>query len=873
MDEEDIKEIIDDFIIEATESIEQIDQDLVALEADPENNECLKRIFRNLHTIKGTANFLEQKPNFAKMAKVSHVAEDVLGVLLEGKVRVSSEIMDYILQAVDILKILFLNEKQGKISDFDIEVTCNHLQSTLSSEPPQQESEQFVEQDTGLDEEDVQEIIDDFTVESTDLLLKIDQDLVTLEIEPQNSEYIERIFRHLHTIKGTANFLKGKKNFFKMGKIAHAAEDVMDALRNNKLMMTAEIMDSILRSVDSIKTLFSNPSIDLDEDLIEKQLRQFLLRTRTLQKPKISAQQTQRIQEVLLNSIDNNMNETQRRPSALPQDTNIRVDTKRLDHLMNLVGELVLGRNQLLQAMHHLEDVVGDDFHYKKSKSLTSKSEQLQQSKQMLNSASDFLNFVTSELQMAVLKTRMQPIGKIFNRFNRTVRDLARELNKKVNLVIDGADTELDKSVIEEIGDPLIHLLRNAVDHGIETIDERQKKGKPVTGVIRLSAYHEGNQIIIRISDDGKGIDPEKVKAKALGMGIVSLADIEHVPPENLVNLVFTPGFSTAGEVTSISGRGIGMDVVKSNIEKLNGFIEISSEINKGSVFTIRLPLTLAIVQALKINVSNEIFAVPLSSVVETIRTYAHKIETVSGQEVIRFRKNIIPLIRLSSLFSLPKSQEQSDKVYVIITRVADQSIGLVVDKILGQQEIVVKSLGNILDNIPGISGACLAGDGRVILILDLAGVVRLLPKKVNLGAVKHEVRQKDEETSKERRYTILVVEDSKNERKRICKALHSASFRVVEAQDGREALGQLENYYIDLVLTDLEMPDIDGYEFARKIKKDPQYKNIPVIVISSHREIINRIKGMEVGIDNYFTKPCNDKKLIEAIQRLLIGN
>lgn len=863
MDEEDIKEIIDEFAIEASEMLDQIDQDLVLLEATPDNHECLKRIFRNFHTIKGTANFLEEKPNFAKMGKIAHIAEDVLDALLASKITANAEIMDYILQSVDIVKLLFACEKRGEVSDVDISSTCQNLQNVLVGEV----TNEFVEEDSGLDEEDIREIIDDFTIEARDMLQKIDQDLVALETQPHDTKFLESIFRHLHTIKGTANFLKSKQNFFKMGKVAHAAEDVMDALRSEKLKMTAEIMDTILRSIDIIKSLFVNAAADENE--ITRQLREFLAEDREQKKPKISAQQTQRIQEALRNPAEH-MAETQRRSGILPQDSNIRVDTKRLDHLMNLVGELVLGRNQLLQAMNHLEDVIGDDFHYRKSNSLTTKSEQLQQSKQMLNSASDFLNFVTSELQMAVLKTRMQPIGKIFNRFNRTVRDLARELNKKINLVIDGADTELDKTVIEEIGDPLIHLLRNAVDHGIETIDERQKKGKSPAGTIRLSAYHEGNQIVIRISDDGKGIDPEKVKEKALNMGIVSKEDLEHVPPENLVNLIFMPGFSTAGQVTSISGRGIGMDVVKSNIEKLNGFIEISSTINKGSVFTIRLPLTLAIVQALKINVGNEVFAVPLGSVIETIRTYAHKVETISGQEVIRFRKNIIPLIRLSSLFSLPTNQEPSDKIYVIITRIADQKIGLVVDKILGQQEIVVKSLGNILDNIPGISGACLAGDGRVILILDLAGVIRLLPKKINLGAVKHEVQHQDKETSKQRRYTILVVEDSKSERKRICKALHNANFRVVEAQDGREALGQLENYYIDLVLTDLEMPDIDGYEFTRKIKKDTQYKSIPVIVISSHREIINRIRGMEVGIDDYFTKPCDDKKLIEAIQRLL---
>jgi len=534
----------------------------------------------------------------------------------------------------------------------------------------------------------------------------------------------------------------------------------------------------------------------------------------------------------------------------------IRVETGRLDKLMNLVGELVLGRNRISQTVRLVQEKLQDDRLI-----------------QDLSSAVDFLDFVTSDLQRAVLKTRMQPVSKIFNRFTRTVRDIARDLGKEVKLIIEGAETELDKSVIDELGDPLIHLLRNSVDHGIEMPDVRHQMGKNPVGTIILSALHEGNHILISIVDDGKGINPEVIKAKAIKMGLVSAEEAARLPSKEIVDFIFLPGFSTAEKVTNLSGRGVGMDVVKTSIEKLNGIVEITTAVGQGTTFTIRLPLTLAIIQALQIQVAHEIFAIPLTSIIETLRVSAEQIQTISGKEVIRFRNNIIPLIRLHDVFNIPSHSQttgvKKHKFYIVVAGVADKKIGIMVDKIVGQEEVVVKNMGKLLENTPGISGACIGGDGKITLILDLSSLLRLIPHSsvVVSSQGKTEVGTHAKKIGP---VSILVVEDSRSERKRTRMALEQKGYRVVEATDGKDALNKLMDYSVDLIITDIEMPELDGYRLTAKVRENRKFKSLPVIAISTHKEMIDRIKGMEAGINMYLPKPFEEEELFNAIKNLL---
>jgi two-component system chemotaxis sensor kinase CheA len=392
----------------------------------------------------------------------------------------------------------------------------------------------------------------------------------------------------------------------------------------------------------------------------------------------------------------------------LSDNTTVRVDVKRLDDLMNQVGELVLERNRMIQINQDLQQGEPDRLDFNEEFGKLTKR----------------MSFVTSELQMQVLKMRMLPVDKVFKKFPRIVRSMARDLGKEVDLQIFGEETELDRSVVDEIGDPLIHLIRNAMDHGLETPDERVAVGKSRVGTLVLAAVHEGNQIIISIKDDGNGIDTDRVGRKAVEKGLVSEEQLAAMSQRELFDLIFLPGFSTKDKASDLSGRGVGMDVVKTNIKKLNGLIEIKSEKGKGSEFILRLPLTLAIIQSLLVDVEGEVYSIPLSSVLESLRVDQRQFHLIGNREILKLRDMVLPLIRLESIFGVERRNEQDNFCYVVVVGTAEKRMGLVVSRLVGQQEVAIKSLGKYLANIPGIAGSTILGDGRVALIIDPVGLV-----------------------------------------------------------------------------------------------------------------------------------------------------
>ncbi len=426
------------------------------------------------------------------------------------------------------------------------------------------------------DMNDMQDLVQDFIIESEELIEQLDQDLVELENRKNDLDHINKIFRAAHTIKGASSFL----GFDKMQQVTHQAEEILNKLRKAEMVITPEIMDILLEFVDCIKKILND--IKNGEDTTE--ITEIVKRLKLANEGKIVSKQP--ISESSTpTKKDTKPTQIKKVTKAIEQT--IRVDVTRLDSLMNLVGEMVLTRNRLGQVASELNKRFEGDFLVE----------------QLLDTTAQ-IGLITTELQLAVMKTRMLPIGKVFNKFPRMVRDLSRDLNKEIELVISGEDTELDKSVVEEIGDPLIHMIRNAVDHGIESPEERQKAGKPSKGTVSLNAYHEGNHIVIEIKDDGKGLDPTILKRKSIEKGIITQEEANSMNDEEAYGLIFKPGFSTAQKVTGVSGRGVGMDVVKTNIEKLNGIIAIESAIGEGSTFKLKLPLTLAIIQALLLEVS-----------------------------------------------------------------------------------------------------------------------------------------------------------------------------------------------------------------------------------------------------------------------------
>lgn len=595
-----------------------------------------------------------------------------------------------------------------------------------------------------------QELLDGFLAETTELLEKLDDDLIALEKSSDDTDLMNRIFRSIHTIKGASSFL----GFDLLVKVAHKTEDVLNRLRKGELIVDPEIMDVILEATDLVKLLVSDIKAgDIQERETEgtiNKLLPYLLDAAGSPKPAAEMNQPVAPAEITETaspapsspaaediavapeaSVDSPpqpnsaavtvpapkpvSDAVPKKASAPPKPTDgkggddlsdnstVRVDVKRLDDLMNQVGELVLERNRMIQINQDLQqsDVNRPDFNEEFGK-LTKR-----------------MSFVTSELQMQVLKMRMIPVEKVFKKFPRIVRSMSRDLGKEVDLQIVGEETELDRSVVDEIGDPLIHLIRNAMDHGLETPEVRLAAGKTRSGTLILAAVHEGNQIIISIKDDGNGIDTERVGRKAIEKGLITEDQFAAMSQREVFDLLFLPGFSTKDKATDLSGRGVGMDVVKTNIKKLNGLIEIKSTKGMGSEFILRLPLTLAIIQSLLVEVEGEIYSIPLSSVLETIRVDQRQFHQIGGQEVLKLRDIVLPLIRLQRVFNVQQRGEADDFCYVVVVGAAEKRMGLVVTRLVGQQEVAIKSLGNYLANIPGIAGSTILGDGRVALIID----------------------------------------------------------------------------------------------------------------------------------------------------------
>jgi len=531
----------------------------------------------------------------------------------------------------------------------------------------------------------------------------------------------------------------------------------------------------------------------------------------------------------------------------------IRVDVKRLDHLMNLIGELVLGKNRLIKINDDVEErYEGEAF------------------LEELNQVVSIVSLVTTDLQIAVMKTRMLPIGKVFNKFPRMIRDLSRELNKKIELEIAGEDTELDKSIVEEIGDPLVHIIRNSCDHGIEVGDVRMASGKSEVGTIQLKAYHEGNHIVIQIIDDGKGLDAEMLKQKSIEKGIITEKEADAMSEKEAFGLIFRPGFSTAAQVTSVSGRGVGMDVVKTNIEKLNGMIDIDSEVGRGTSMKLKIPLTLAIIQALLVGVQEEYYAIPLASVLETVRISKDEIYTVENRSVMRLRDEVLSLVHIGDIFEVERVFDSSEHAYVVVLGLAESKIGLIVDTLIGQEEIVIKSLGEYLKGIEGIAGATIRGDGGVTLIVDVAALMQMAKSvKSTIGSESGESKKIGVKNSASD-YCVMIVDDSKTDRTIMRKSLEPLGVTLVEAVDGVEALNILKqgDHYFDAMLIDIEMPRMDGYTLASEIKKYNKYKNLPLIAVTSRAGKADRMRGVESGMIEYITKPYSPEYLMNVVKR-----
>ncbi len=803
---DDLQEIMEDFLIEAFEMNEQLDQDLVELEHNPEDLDLLNRIFRVAHTIKGSSSFL----NLNILTHLTHNMEDVLNRARKGEIKITPDIMDVVLRSIDLMKTLLVtirdtgsDTNNGK--ENEIEEAVKQLQAITSQnlegakegtkEAPKKENQEEAKKENIKENQENKAkapTAKDFASDNP-LANEPDLDYTNMSAEEVEAE-IERL-------------LNKRQEADK----ERRAQKKQEAKPKQEVTPKTEISKTETPKTETPKAPKTEIKTKAKADTEENKA------------PSIGVEQT------------------------------VRVDVRRLDHLMNLIGELVLGKNRLIRIYGDVEERYdGEKF--------------LEELNQVVSS----ISAVTTDLQLAVMKTRMQPVGKVFNKFPRMVRDLSRELGKSIELIIEGEETELDKSIVEEIGDPLIHIIRNSCDHGIEPLEERRRLNKPETGKVQLSAYNEGNHIVIKISDDGKGLDPVMLKEKAVEKGVISERDAEGMSDREAFNLIFKPGFSTAKVVSNVSGRGVGMDVVKTNIEKLNGIIEIDSEVGVGTTQKLKIPLTLAIIQALLVGVQEEYYAIPLSSVLETVRISQDEIYTVDGKSVLRLRDEVLSLVRLSDIFKVDAILESNSDVYVVIIGLADQKIGVIVDYLIGQEEVVIKSLGYYLKNTRGIAGATVRGDGKITLIVDVGAMMDMAKSiKVNITTLMNESENTKSKNSPSD-YVVLAIDDSSTDRAIIRKCLKPLGITLLEASNGLEGLEMLKNgdKTPDAILVDIEMPKMDGYTFASEVRKYNKFKNLPLIAVTSRVTKTDRMRGVESGMTEYITKPYSGEYLTTVVKR-----
>jgi two-component system chemotaxis sensor kinase CheA len=694
---------------------------------------------------------------------------------------------------------------------------------------------------------DKSKFIGQYKEETREHLQNLNEGLLKLEKSPQDKVLLESMMREAHTIKGSSSMMGYKR----IADIAHGMESGLQDALDGKIVLIKAHFDMLFKGVDSIGPLLEDKITWEGTGVARPYVDELCGQIASVFAGE--AEQAVRPREPLITAP----------ASAIAAEDSLRVDINKLDKLMNLSGELIVSKihlNELVRSITgKLEiEMKGDDMYSSLVKEL--------------NRVDESISSVASDIQDEVMKVRMVPVSYLFNLFPRAMRDLAQAAGKEINIEMKGENTHLDKNIIDEMKAPMMHLLRNAVDHGIERADERIKKNKPASGRVTLNAYQAGSQVVIEITDDGAGIDIAGIRKKAIEKSILPADKAASMSDEDAFQILFMPGFSTKDEVTETSGRGVGLDVVKEALAKLKGTIEVISRRGSGTTFMMKMPLTLAITECLLVSAGSDTFAIPIDAVVETIRIEPAQIKTVETREAITARGQIIPLVRLSDIFSLPAKGITERRYFsVVIIQAVEKRLGLLVDELSGRQNIVGKSLSEPLKNVKYISGATILGNGKVILIIDAPSIIGSFeggsgPKRrASAGSGSAAA------VGKKRRKTILLAEDAISTAMLEKNVLESAGFSVVIARDGREALEKSAQEKFDLIVTDILMPRMDGFELTVSLRKDKLYKDIPIIIVTTRESDADKRRGLEVGANAYILKSeFTSEGLLNTIERLI---
>ena len=678
---------MDMFLDESHEHLQSLNEGLLRLEENMEEISVVNDIFRNAHTLKGMSATM----GFAKIAELTHEMEDVLDLVRKEQLKLNEDIMDTLFKCLDSLEQMVDSVGNGEAEDVvDVSDLVAKLSSISKGTPPPAaapaaggaaaapaagDASGGAGGDLGIDD-------------------------IDLDVMKKAKDAGMNVF-HVKVTLMESCVLKAARSVMVM----HALDEIGDVIKSvppaedleqekfersfDIVLATASDAEAVTNAVDTVSEIEDIGVEELDPDALAKPAEPAPAAPAAAAAPAPKKAAAPAKKEGAKAAA----------PKKQHQSQSVRVDIEKLDTLMNLMGELVINKVRLEQIgqTHRMSDLM----------------ETLEQ-----------MDRVTGDLQNIVMKVRMVPVSAVFNRFPRMVRDVSKELGKEINLTIEGEETELDRTVIDEIGDPIMHLLRNSLDHGVESPDAREAKGKSRVGEVGLIARHEGNNVVIMITDDGAGIDASKIRRKAVEKGMITQDEADRLDDADAVRLIFLPGFSTAEQITDISGRGVGMDVVRSKIEALSGHVDVETHIDEGSIFKIKLPLTLAIIQAMLVRVQEEMYAIPLTSIDSTVNIEPTDIQTIQNKEVIVLRGEIIPIVRMEEALQVPHVKD-SEELFVVVVHAGEAKAGIVVDNLIGQQEIVIKTLGNLFAGLKLFGGATVLGDGRVALILDVATMIQ----------------------------------------------------------------------------------------------------------------------------------------------------
>jgi chemosensory pili system protein ChpA (sensor histidine kinase/response regulator) len=889
----DKSSIIEFFLIEAGEHLQNLNKGLLSLEKDPSDIHMIDELFRAAHTLKGSAAMM----GYQGISTVAHKAEDILSMFRARTVPISKETLNFLFDSVDAIKVMVDGVAADQSED--------HLVVESVSQAHKELTVPFgktTKAELGEDEKrGASQLLDD---QQSSQDRKDNLDLA-----------LEKIFD------------TGIKE-------AMSAISLPDPLAP-KAPEPALNETPAITPIPTMATVAAPAPVSVPPEMIKPEPPSASLGDSSRQTAKNTAQERPLHEEIeaAKKAGIHEKRGTGRRATDAPdlEKQFIRVNIERLDNLMNLVGEMVVHRNRLARQVEFIKTLREElDFSQERLLHEIKKFEEKYeytitanvplQNRNVVEQSADFfelefdryddfnllsrklteitndtneimtelagffdsferdtsrISTITMNLRDEITQTRMVEMDKLYQMFQRPVRDIAREEGKEISMVVLGGDTKIDKTIFGIITDPIMHIIRNAVSHGIEPVAERIAIGKEPAGTLILNARHEGNSIILQIDDDGRGMDTAVLRKTAVDRGIMSQAMAQSLTDLEAINLIFRPGFSTATKITKVSGRGVGMDVVSTNLARINGRIEIKTAVGVGTKFIIQLPLTLAIAQAMIVKLNDQEIAVPMNLVEETTRFAYKDIQRGSSEEMVSLRGSMIRLLKLNEFLGVSKFPKKDDSFRhpALILGMAEKRTALMVEEIIGREEIVVKSLGDYLKGIKLFSGATISGEGNVRLIINIAslfGEESLVAAKAHVDASSREIPPF--EVAAKRKPRLLVVDDSISIRKFAQRFLDRAGYEVQVATDGMEALDIMDNIKFDVVITDLEMPVMHGYDLMAEMKKNPALMHIPVIVLTSRAGDKHRQKALEMGAQDYIVKPFEEQDMLGALRKLLTG-